>query len=339
MAELVFLAPKEDISRYANADHSRANVVVRTGAVGTKQLREVEAALRAAIQQARLPAGIEADVTGNAILAAHSADGLANAQPLSVAIATITCLVIATIGIGSLRVGPVAMIAERDPGAVLLRPARRRVAPLSLPTSLIGCVALGITVDDTVHYLVRYKEERARGNDPGRRTCSAPAGSGAPYLVTSVPLIAGFLVIALSGFATLRQFGLLSAATMAMCLVCDLELLPAMLQRFKVSGGGELAGEQARVERRAARVQVPAVLALLAREQRGVAARVGEVEEERAELGARRERAHRERRRDQHEQRAVARGQVALAAQLRLALVVAVHQRVTLALGARTSRR
>jgi predicted RND superfamily exporter protein len=47
-------------------------------------------------------------------------------------------------------------------------------------------------------------------------------------------MIAGFLVVALSSFATLRQFGLLSAATMAMCLAGDVLLLPAILKRFRV---------------------------------------------------------------------------------------------------------
>ena len=92
------------------------------------------------------------------------------------------------------------------------------VAPLSLPTSLIGCVALGITVDDTVHYLVRYRDERARGESPAAANLICARNVGRANIVTSATLIAGFLVVALSSFATLRQFGLLSAATMAMCL-------------------------------------------------------------------------------------------------------------------------
>jgi hypothetical protein len=108
------------------------------------------------------------------------------------------------------------------------------VAPLSLPTSLIGCVALGITVDDTVHYLVRYRDERARGLSPveANRICARNVGRA--NLITSMTLISGFGVVALSSFATLREFGLLSAATMAMCLAGDLFLLPAILNRFRV---------------------------------------------------------------------------------------------------------
>jgi len=234
VADLVFLAPKEDLSRYANADQSRANVVVRTGAVGTAEVRRVYDALRAAVAGAALPAGIGAEVTGNAILLARSADGIAGGQAQSVALATLSCLLIATLGIRSLRIGLVAMTPNLIPVGFFFGLLGAGVAPLSLPTSLIGCVALGITVDDTVHYLTRYRDERARGSDPVAANLACARNVGRANLVTSATLIAGFLVVALSSFATLQQFGLLSAATMAMCLAADLLLLPAILQRFRV---------------------------------------------------------------------------------------------------------
>jgi predicted RND superfamily exporter protein len=107
------------------------------------------------------------------------------------------------------------------------------VAPLSLPTSLIASVALGISIDDTVHYLVRYRDERSRGLDPAAATTVTSRLVGRPMLVAAMMLILGFLVVALSGFATLRQFGLLSATTMAICLTTDLVLLPALLVKTR----------------------------------------------------------------------------------------------------------
>ncbi len=107
------------------------------------------------------------------------------------------------------------------------------VAPLSLPTSLIGSVALGIAIDDTVHYLVRYRDERLRGREPARAIEVTSLQVGRPILVAALMLILGFLVVALSGFATLQQFGLLSAATMAACLATDLVLLPALLVKTR----------------------------------------------------------------------------------------------------------
>ena len=57
---------------------------------------------------------------------------------------------------------------------------------------------------------------------------------GLPIVTTSVMLTAGCLVLTLSGFATLRQFGWLSALTIQICLWGDLLMLPALLARTRV---------------------------------------------------------------------------------------------------------
>jgi predicted RND superfamily exporter protein len=105
--------------------------------------------------------------------------------------------------------------------------------PLSLPTSLIGSIALGIAIDDTMHYLVAYQTARSRGLDPPEAATHCIRQVGRPIVMTSIMLIVGFLVILGSGFATLREFGYLTALTMAVCLSTDLILLPALLVRTR----------------------------------------------------------------------------------------------------------
>jgi hypothetical protein len=108
------------------------------------------------------------------------------------------------------------------------------LAPLSLPTSLIGSVALGIAIDDTVHFLVRYRSERRGGASPVQATTACTRLVGRPIAITSLMLCLGFGVICGSRFATLQEFGLLTAATMAVCLLSDLVLLPAVLIRLRI---------------------------------------------------------------------------------------------------------
>jgi predicted RND superfamily exporter protein len=107
-------------------------------------------------------------------------------------------------------------------------------APLSLPTSLIGCMALGIAIDDTVHYLVRYRAERRAGGSARLAAARATRFVGRPIAITSVMISLGFLMVMLSEFATLQEFGVLSALTMGICLVTDLVLLPAILVRARL---------------------------------------------------------------------------------------------------------
>jgi predicted RND superfamily exporter protein len=234
VAELLFLAPKGHLDRFTNVNHSRANLLVRTGAVGTSEVRALSERLQALLADGILPAGVEAGVTGNAILLARSADGIARSQPASVALAAGAILLLITLGLRSPKLGAVAMVPNVLPVLLFFGLLGTGVAPLSLPTSLIGSVALGIAIDDTAHLLVRYREERRSGASPDDAVVLATRRVGRPVAITSAMLVAGFCVVALSGFATLREFGLLSALTMGICLTSDLLLLPALLVRTRV---------------------------------------------------------------------------------------------------------
>jgi len=233
VAELIFMAPKGDLDRYTNVNHSRANVLVRTGAVGSAAVRSVAAQLEAAISKGALPEGIEADVTGNAILLSRSADGIARSQPQTVCLAALAIFVLVALSFRSLRLASVAMVPNLVPVVIFFGALGLGAAPLSLPTSLIGSVALGIAVDDTVHFLVRYGRERRIGLTPEQAALLCARRAGRAIAITSFMLMAGFLVVGLSSFATLRQFGILSAATMGVCLLTDLVLLPALLVRTR----------------------------------------------------------------------------------------------------------
>jgi predicted RND superfamily exporter protein len=232
-AELLFMAPKGDLDRYTNVNHGQANVLVRTGAIGTARVRETERALASAVAGAGFPEGMNPVVTGNAILLARSADGIAQGQPRTVGLAAVAIFILVLATFGRVRLALIAMVPNLAPVIAYFGMLGISGIPLSLPTSLIGSVALGIAIDDTIHFLVRYGEERRAGQDPAEAAHVAGRRIGRPIAITSVMLVAGFLVVALSGFATLRQFGVLSAATMTVGLVSDLLLLPALLVRAR----------------------------------------------------------------------------------------------------------
>jgi hypothetical protein len=107
------------------------------------------------------------------------------------------------------------------------------VATLSIATSLIGSIALGIAIDDTAHLVSSYFHERGDGHGPEQAIFRSLRSVGRPIVMTSLMLMAGFLVVLGSGFVTLREFGYLTALTMGICLTGDLSLLPALLVRAR----------------------------------------------------------------------------------------------------------
>jgi predicted RND superfamily exporter protein len=232
VSELLQLAPKDEIARFVNVNASRANLVVRTGEVGSAAVERLAAALREA-SRATLPAAITAEPAGTAILLARSVDGIADSQLLSVGAAALTIFALVAASLRSLRLGAIAMIPNLLPVAMFFGLLGAGAAPLSLPTSLIGAVALGVAIDDTVHFLVRYRRERRAGLAPAEAARVTGLRVGIPIVTTAAMLSAGFGVIALSHFATLREFGLLFSATVGFCLAAELVLMPALLVRLR----------------------------------------------------------------------------------------------------------
>ncbi len=234
IADLLFLVPKTKLRRFANTNHSRVNLLVRTAESGSAAVAALRARLDAAIRAAHLPPGITAVVTGNTIVFTQASDGIAGNQLTSMALTAATIFVLVASAFRSVRVGLVAMAPNVVPVVVFFGLLGAGLADLSLPTSLIGSVALGIAIDDTAHFIVNYKRIRGGGLEPAAAAARCLQELGPPIVTTSFMLTAGYLVLYLSGFATLRQFGWLSALTMQICLWGDLLMLPALLTRVRV---------------------------------------------------------------------------------------------------------
>jgi predicted RND superfamily exporter protein len=234
VAELLFMIPKSDLARFATVDQSAANLVVRTGTVGSAAMRRLTARLDAELTDGAVPPGMQATVTGNAVLLDRAADSVAANQAGTVGLAAAAMFVLCALALRSARLGVVAMIPNVLPVLVFFGALGFGAAPLSLPTSLIANAVLGISIDDTAHYLVRYRGERRQGFAPEAATARATLAVGRPISLAAVMLVLGFGCVALSEFATLRQFGLLSAWTLVVCILADLLLLPAILVRWRI---------------------------------------------------------------------------------------------------------
>jgi predicted RND superfamily exporter protein len=109
--------------------------------------------------------------------------------------------------------------------------------PLDVSSVSIACIAFGVLVDDTIHLMVHCRHGIARGLAPDRAAAEAVGECGRSISWTTVVLCGAFSVFLLAGVSPVRQFGSLLVATLAVGLVCDLVLVPALVSVF----GGEPA--------------------------------------------------------------------------------------------------
>ena len=96
------------------------------------------------------------------------------------------------------------------------------------PTAMTFAVALGIAVDDSLHFLLRYRKELGRGFNRVEAIKTTIMNTGSALLITTSVLVAGFSILLLSAFLPTYQFGILSAGMIGTALICDLTLLPAL---------------------------------------------------------------------------------------------------------------
>ena len=143
----------------------------------------------------------------------------------------VSCLVIGAMmiaGLRSLRVGLWSMLPNLLPLLALGGFAALIWDPVDSDTLIIAMMAIGIGVDDTVHFLVRYRLESSRTADRAvaiRRTFEF---AGRAIVTTTLILGLGFLPLAGSDYKPLRLIGTLLPAVLVVALVADLLLVPAL---------------------------------------------------------------------------------------------------------------
>ncbi len=96
-------------------------------------------------------------------------------------------------------------------------------------TSLIASIAIGLAVDDTIHYLVRYNREFRKDLDDKRALRETIKHIGRPIIATTLTISVGFSVLAFSSFKPTAVFGVMMVITMVSALIADLILLPSLM--------------------------------------------------------------------------------------------------------------
>jgi predicted RND superfamily exporter protein len=221
------------IGRFLTPDHTRTQLVLRANDIGLAAWRAFQPLLQAEIDRLVVRHGltdrVSVSITGGSTLAEKAISGVAADLLDSVAYDFLLILAFIIGLVRSWRLGLLAMLPNLWPLIVTLGMMGFLDIPIRASTIIVFSVALGIAVDDTTHFVHRYREEvqhLGEGPEAIRRTILA---TGRPIVLTSVILVAGFLLNALSDFKAIVEFGVLSAITLGLALLADLLFTPAFL--------------------------------------------------------------------------------------------------------------
>jgi predicted RND superfamily exporter protein len=116
--------------------------------------------------------------------------------------------------------------------------------PLDLMTITIAAITVGIGVDDTIHYIHRFRHEFAIDGDYWASVFRCHRSIGRAIYYTSLTIMLGFSILALSRFIPTIYFGLLTGLAMLIALLANMTLLPLLIVKLRATGNpsGEPAG-------------------------------------------------------------------------------------------------
>ena len=208
----------DDYERYLDFERSALSVIVSIHG-GSKVYLETAERIERWAKEA--PDDVRVDTLGTTFLYSKAMDDLTSGMLGGLALASLLIFVVLAIGLRSIPLALLSMIPNLIPIAVCGGLLGWLGVPISMSTSLMGCIALGLAVDDTSHVVGHVDDQPSLESLYGL--------VGAPMIQTTCALCAGFAVLLASEFASVTVLGSAVVASLALALAADLVLLPSLL--------------------------------------------------------------------------------------------------------------
>ncbi|HAS8135602.1 TPA: RND family transporter [Vibrio vulnificus] len=144
----------------------------------------------------------------------------------------------------SWRLGVISLVPNIAPAVIGFGLWALISGEINLGLSVVVTLTLGIVVDDAVHFLAKYQHARKEGQNAEQAVRYAFHTVGRALWITTVVLVAGFSVLAMSQFRLNSDMGQLSAIVIFVALVIDFVLLPSLLMRFDTAEYVQLENSQ-----------------------------------------------------------------------------------------------
>lgn len=235
ISQFLFFVWNDQLEHFIDKRFQAAAIHLRVPSYGTSVYNDL--ILRIEERLRTLPAHLSSHVTGNTVLVVRTLDDITRGQALSLSAALLIIYGILAVYFRSPIVGLYALVPNALPVIGYFGLLGWSGVTLNIITSLIACIILGIAVDDTIHFLVRYKEHRAKTGDRDKGVVLALQSVARPVTSTSVALALGFLVLAMSSLRHQVEFGWMAAVMLAFAWLVDVTFTPALASRMPFRRG------------------------------------------------------------------------------------------------------
>ena len=174
-------------------------------------------------------------LTGMMVLYNNVLQSLYKSQIYTLGVVFIGIMIMFAMLFWSLKIAFIAIVPSLLSVGVVLGSMGLLGIPLDIMTITIAAISIGIGVDNSIHYIYRYRQEIQVDGNATAAMHRSHATTGQAMFYTSMIIVAGFSILALSNFIPSILFGLLTGVAMFMSLLANLTILPLLLKWARVS--------------------------------------------------------------------------------------------------------
>ncbi|MCY4476569.1 MAG: MMPL family transporter [Gammaproteobacteria bacterium] len=218
-----------DLNNQIDTARSATRMTVSSRTLYSRDLLDLNARAEAWLAE-NAPRIVGFNSSGPSVLFAYIGQRNIRAMLIGTVVVLIAISAILLGALRSPRLGLVSIVPNLLPAVMGFGVWGLMVGQVSLSLSVVVAMTIGIVVDDTVHFLIKYRRARREyGYDPEKAVHYAFETAGRALFATTIVLVSGFLIFAFSPFIPTAQVGILTAMIIGFALIADLSLLPALL--------------------------------------------------------------------------------------------------------------
>ena len=233
-AQYLLLYDGDEIDDFIDTQRSQARISARITEHNSSVVAQYIDDLQNYLDDITAGTPYQARVTGKTLIANKLISFIVNSQIQSLTLAFLLIFILMFAIFRSFKLGMLAMVPNVLPILFNFAIMGFCAIPLNSATAIIAAVAIGIAVDDTIHFICVYQDQRVNKQSATEAVQYAIVAKGSPIITTSLIMTGGFGILLFASFVPTIQFGFLSALIMLFAVISDLLVLPGLLLKFDV---------------------------------------------------------------------------------------------------------
>lgn len=226
---MVEMDQPDDLYNVVDQDYRVARLTITSTWLDGVHMKPLLNKLETRLREIMTPHDVNFSFTGLSPIMGVTFGNMLISTAESYGIAAISITLMMVLLIGNLKLGLLSMIPSLLPILTVLAIMRLLNIPLDMLTMLIGSIAIGLTVDDNIHFMHGFRRLYLKTGDPVYAVEKTLMSTGRAMLITSIVLSLGFLVYIQAQMTIMVGFGIITAGCIALALIASYLVGPALM--------------------------------------------------------------------------------------------------------------